>query len=85
MLNGNFSTAQINVILKKHKNLKSSPKKWCNTDFLSAKKLQGVSAKALKIAREAGLPLPAKSTCDSKFAFMHVQSGILKPVIHYLR
>ena len=85
ILNGNFSSSQIHVILNKHKNPKTSPKKWCNTDFLSAKKLLGVSAKALKIAREAGLPLPAKSTCDSKFAFMHVQSGILKPVILYLR
>ena len=44
--------------------------------------IRRVSPRALKILREKNiLPLPALSTLQSKFSFIHICPGIIKPVI----
>jgi hypothetical protein len=82
-LKGKFSEAQMDILLSKKKRHYS--KKWSQKDYANAMSLRGFSKKALAFVRKDNLfPLPAESTLNHKFSFIHVGPGMIKPAMAYL-
>ena len=87
-LNGNFSSAQIAVMLRY--NRKTNPnafsKQWSHIDYLKAKQLHGIRGKSLDYVRkQCGLPLPSEKHCRMKFGFLKVERGYIKSALYYLK
>ena len=83
-LSGKFSDAQISMILSEKKRARS--KLWSKSDYTMAGKIRQISPRALNLVRKQAVAyLPASTTVQAKFSWIHTIPGFIKPVITYFK